>query len=32
MDRRTLFLRKPFRKADLLDEIKIGLAQDRARE
>jgi len=32
MDRRTLFLRKPFRKAELLDVIERGLAQNRAGE
>ena len=28
MDRRTMFLRKPFRKADLLDLVEKGLAQN----
>ena len=32
MDRRTLFLRKPFRKADLLDVVEKGLAQNRTGE
>ena len=32
MDRRTLFLRKPFRKAELLDVVEKGLAQNRAKE
>jgi CheY-like chemotaxis protein len=32
MDRRTLFLRKPFRKAELLDVVERGLAQNHARE
>ena len=32
MDRRTLFLRKPFRKAELLDVTEKGLAQNRAKE
>jgi len=32
MDRRTMFLRKPFRKADLLDLVGKGLTQNRAKE
>jgi CheY-like chemotaxis protein len=32
MDRRTLFLRKPFRKTELLDVVEKGLAQNCARE
>jgi len=32
MDRRTLFLRKPFRKAELLDAIEKGMAQNCAGE
>jgi CheY-like chemotaxis protein len=32
MDCRTLFLRKPFRKAELLDTVKKGLAQNHAKE
>ncbi len=32
MDRRTLFLRKPFRKAELLDVVERALAQNNAKE
>jgi len=32
MDRRTLFLRKPFRKAELLDIVERGLAQKHVEE
>ena len=32
MDRRTLFLRKPFRKAELLDVVERGLARHHAGE
>jgi response regulator RpfG family c-di-GMP phosphodiesterase len=32
MDRRTLYLRKPFRKAELLNVVEKGLAQKHAKE